>query len=69
MADQPARLTHLLDQTHAALEDVLRSMAPVVAGYYAALVQSGMPPQQAVKLALDAQRQQLAQYHMTDEEP
>jgi hypothetical protein len=62
MHNDAARLRHLLDQLGAEMEQVLRDMAPIVAGYFMSLTQAGMPPREALEIALDAQRQMLASF-------
>jgi hypothetical protein len=64
MADRRALLTHIIDQLQAELESVLRDMAPLVAAYHTALVKQGKTAPEAITLALDAQRQILADYIM-----
>ena len=62
MPDDRARLLHIIDQLQAELEDVLRAMAPIVARYHTALVTEGRSAPDAMTLALDMQRQILAEY-------
>lgn len=62
MADNRARMAHLLDQIGAEMEGVLRDMAPLVARYHGQLMNEGTPPHAAIQLALDAQRQLIADY-------
>jgi hypothetical protein len=62
MADQRARLTHLLEQAEATTREFLVETAPLVACYHAALIAQGMKPDEALALALDSQRQLLARF-------
>lgn len=62
MPDDRARLLHIIDQLQAELEEVLRAMAPIVARYHTALVSEGTSAPDAMTLALDMQKQMLAEY-------
>lgn len=60
--DRRIALTHTIDQLGAELEGVLRDMAPMVARYHTALLHEGKSASEAITLALDMQRQLLADY-------
>ena len=62
MTDSRPLLTHLLDQIGAEMEQVLRDTAPIVAGYHVELVRQGVRAPEAITLALDMQRQLIADY-------
>lgn len=62
MADNRAKMAHLLDQIGAEMEGVLRDMAPLVSRYHTQLMDEGTHPHTAIQLALDAQRQLIADY-------
>ena len=61
MTNRPI-LVHLLDQIGAEMEQVLRDTAPLVAGYHTALLREGKTGPEAITLALDMQRQLVAEY-------
>lgn len=65
MTDDAARrvlMVHLLEQAEATTREFLVETAPMVAAYHASLIRSGVNPADALALALDSQRQLLAQF-------
>jgi hypothetical protein len=62
MPDEHARLLHLLEQA----EGVLADITPSLAGYYARLVDAGIPAPQAIVLVRDVQRRYLGSVSSDD---